>query len=52
MKKDACREMFTRNCPITGCIDLPCARFESDDESRWAMDQAQWKKDDEERMRQ
>lgn len=40
-----CREMPTRRCPITGCEDLPCARFESKDESRWALDIAQWRID-------
>lgn len=30
-----CREMSTRSCPPDNCDGLPCARFESDDVSRW-----------------
>lgn len=44
--KDACRRMFTRTCPISGCVDLPCARFETEDESRWALDKIEWEKSD------
>jgi len=38
-----CRIYDTRRCPISGCLGLPCARFEDDDESRWALDMAQWR---------
>lgn len=41
-----CRVMFTRVCPISGCEDLPCARFETDDVSRWDLDKAEWEKTD------
>jgi len=30
-----CRFMNTRRCPESGCVGKPCARFESDDETRW-----------------
>jgi hypothetical protein len=40
--EDNCREMFTRKCPISGCVDLPCARFETEDESRWDLDRIEW----------
>jgi hypothetical protein len=49
MRKDPCREMFTRACPASGCKDLPCARFEDDDESRWAAEIVEWTKDAERR---
>lgn len=42
--KDNCREMFTRTCPISGCVDLPCARYETDDASRWDLDKIEWEK--------
>lgn len=30
-----CRQMETRVCPPMGCVDKPCARFESDDPTPW-----------------
>lgn len=45
MKVD-CRVMYTRYCPISGCDDLPCARFEDDDESRWDLDKLEWERTD------
>jgi hypothetical protein len=37
-----CREMSTRRCPLTGCVGLPCARFESNDATRWYLDELVW----------
>jgi hypothetical protein len=48
--KTPCREMFTRNCPISGCTDLPCARFHTNDESRWDLDKAEWIKENREKL--
>lgn len=30
-----CRLMETRDCPPAGCVDKPCARFESEDPTPW-----------------
>lgn len=41
-----CRVTPTRGCPMlrpAGCEGHPCARYESDDETPWAMDVEIWK---------
>lgn len=41
-----CRVMETRPCPTDyagTCGDRPCARFESDDPTPWAVDVAAWR---------
>lgn len=33
-----CRRMPTRSCPPDRCENLPCARFEDPDETRWPVE--------------